>query len=138
MPPHEITGIGSSVRPKRRYFMRFGRGARPVSIDELQVLTVRDQPALEGLAQETPDRLAPVLAIIERPVIHVHSDELVRQVPTHVAGKLQRVLHGFGSVIKAVSDAGGENIRNGLANRRFKSFVDHVPVHAYPTALILP
>ena len=61
----------------------------------------------EDLPQEAVDGVAALVAVIQRPVVHVHAHELVRQVPAHVAGVLQRVLHGFGTMIEAVLDARG-------------------------------
>ena len=57
--------------------------------------------------QEPPDRLAAGIAVVERPVIHVHADELVREVDAHVAGVLQRVLHRLGPVVEAEPDIAG-------------------------------
>ena len=66
-------------------------------------------------AQETPDRLAAGFAVVERPIVHVHADELVRQVDAHVAGVLQRVLHRLGAVLEAVPDAALEHVGYHLA-----------------------
>src|SRR5439155_5589324 len=164
IPPQEMTGIWSSVRPKRRYFMRErydmrrgktqssklkvqGKlqtptfnglsdlrnlrafetwflslllnfelrtwsfsGTRSVSDDELQFLPVRDQSALVSLAEEPPDRLAPFLPVIQRPAVHVHADKFVRQIASHIASELQRVLHRLGAMIEAVTNTGRENV----------------------------
>jgi hypothetical protein len=45
------------------------------------------------------------VAAIDRVVIHVHTDELVRHAGVHVSGELQGVRQGFFSMIERVLDA---------------------------------
>src|SRR5947207_7138243 len=147
MPPQEITGICSSVRPKRRYFMRGMICHEPEkssklkaqsSNHELQFLPVRNQPAFEGPAKETPDRLASIVAVIEGPVIDVHPDELVSEVAAHAAGEMEGVLRRFGAVIEAVTDAGGEDVRDRIANGRSDALVNDIPAEGQGKPVILP
>ena len=77
-------------------------------------------------AQETADRLAAGFAVVERPVVHVHADELVRQVDAHVAGVLQRVLHRLGAVLEAVPDAALEHAGDHFSLRRRDAFVNDI------------
>src|SRR6266540_5792337 len=94
IPPQETTDIRSSVRPKRRYFIALGH-----LDDKLQFLAMRNQPAFVSLAQEASYRLTPFAAVIQRPVVHVHPNEPVRQPVVHAAGELQRVLHCFSTMV---------------------------------------
>ena len=63
--------------------------------DKFQFLPVRNQAALERLAQKTADGFPAPLAVVQRPVVDIHADKFVGEVAAHVAGVLQRVLHGF-------------------------------------------
>ncbi len=83
-------------------------------------------PRSKALAEKTADGFPAPLAVIERPVVDIHADEFVGEVAAHVAGVLQRVLHGFGAMIQAELDARGERVGNLLARCRIKSFVNHV------------
>src|ERR1019366_3545687 len=107
------------------------------SNDKLQFLPVRKQAALERLAEKTADGFPALLAIIQRPVIDIHADEFVREVAAHVAGVLQRVLHGLGAVIQAELDAGRERVGNLLADIRCKFFVNHIPAERQRQAVVL-
>src|ERR1044071_8777442 len=54
------------------------------SSHELQFLTMRHEAALERLAEKPPDRFAAALAVVQRPVVHVHSHKLVGEIAAHV------------------------------------------------------
>src|SRR4051812_42737197 len=82
---------------------RLARWSAPVKRDaervrrsllhKFQLLPVRDQSTLMRLPQKTPDRFTPFVAVIKRPMIHVHSHELIRQLRAHVARILERMLN---------------------------------------------
>ena len=96
------------------------------SDDELQLWRAGDEAGGVGAAQEEADALAPARAVVERPVVHIHTDELIREVAAHVAGVLERVLHGLGAVIQAELDARGEDVGDGLAECGGVALVDDV------------
>src|SRR5690606_32762564 len=50
------------------------------------------------------DRLAAARAVVERPVVDVHADELVRKVMIEITAVLQGILHRFSAMIEAVLD----------------------------------
>jgi len=56
--------------------------------NKLEVLLVINQTCLEGSAQEASDRFAPTLAVIQSPMVDVHTDEFVSQVFSHIAREL--------------------------------------------------
>ena len=68
---------------------------------------MRNQAALESMAEKSADGFPALLAIVERPMVHIHPHELVGEVATHVARILQRVLHRLGAMIEAELDARG-------------------------------
>ena len=45
-------------------------------------------------AEKSADALASFWAVVQRPVIHVHADKLVRQFTAHIAGELNRMFDG--------------------------------------------
>src|SRR5438128_1953099 len=107
------------------------------SHDKLQFRAVRDESALVGLSKEPSDRLTPFRPVVECPVVHVHADELVREITAHVARESQRVLHGFGTVSETVSNARSENFRNCFACCRIEPFVNYVAAEGQGEAVIL-
>ena len=60
-------------------------------------------------AQKTPNRFTALLPIVQRPVVHVHPDEFVREVPTHVPRELERVLNRLRPMLEAEPDARGQD-----------------------------
>ena len=99
---------------------------------------MRDQAALEGLAEKTADRLPAPLAVIQRPVVHIHPHELVGQVAAHVAGVLQRVLHRLGAMVQAVLNARGQYAGDFPARGRIKFLVDDIPAQRQRQSVVLP
>ena len=98
---------------------------------------MRNQAALEGLAEKTADRLPAPLAVIQRPVVDIHPDEFVGQVAAHVAGELQRVLHRLGAMIQAVLNARGQNAGDFPARGRIKFLVDDISAQRQRQAVVL-
>ena len=68
---------------------------------------MRNQLLLEGTSEKAADGFPAPLTIIKRPVVHIHSDEFVGQIKSHVASVLERVLHGFRAMIETELDARG-------------------------------
>src|SRR5882724_9489906 len=98
---------------------------------------MRNQSALERLAEKTPDGFAPAFTVVERPVIDIHADEFVREIAAHVARVLQRVLHGFRTMIETELDARGEDVGNFFAGRGIETFVNHVAAEGQGKAVVL-
>jgi hypothetical protein len=96
-----------------RYETDFYHGGLKFSLrDKLQFLPAWEQSTLERLAQKALDGRPALLAVIQRPMIDIHADELVRQFPAHVPGVLQGVGNGLGPVIQAELDAAGQDAGN--------------------------
>lgn len=93
---------------------------------EFKILLVRDEAALVGEIEETPNALAAAFPVIEGPVVDVHADEFVGEVAAHVAGVLEGVLHGFGPMIEAVLDAAGQEVGDFFAVGGGKAFMDDI------------
>ena len=54
---------------------------------------MRNESALEGLTEKAADGFPASLAIVERPMVHVHSDEFIRQFGPHIPGVIESVPH---------------------------------------------
>ena len=69
--------------------------------------------------EEGGDGLAAAGAVVERPVVDVHSDEAVGEVAVEVAAELEGVVNGFGAMVEAVLDGllddVGDFLHGGLA-----------------------
>src|SRR5688572_10732880 len=94
---------------------------------KLQLRLTRDQSSPMCPTKEATDRFAALLAVVERPVVYIHPNELVRQLAAHVARVLERVLDCFRTVVETELDAGSEDVRDGFANARLETLVDDVP-----------
>lgn len=105
--------------------------------DEFEFLTVGDQISLEGLAEEAADAFATGVAVVERPVVDVHTDEAVGEIAAHVACVLEGVLDGFGAVIEAVLDASGEDAGDLASGIRGEAFMNDIAAEGEGQALIL-
>src|SRR4051812_40814584 len=68
--------------------------------DELHVDQVRNYSALMAFGEQTPNRFAAAVGVIEREFIHPHRDETIGQSGIHIASKLQRVLQSIFAIIK--------------------------------------
>ena len=90
----------------------FHGGLKFTLLDELQFLPPWEQPPFVSLAQKAFDGRAPFFSVIQGPMIDIHPDKLVGQVPAHVAGKLQGVGYSFGPVIETELDAPGQDSGN--------------------------
>jgi hypothetical protein len=77
--------------------------------DKLQFLTPWDQASLVCLAEEALDGGPSFLAVIQRPMIDIHPDELIRQFTAHVPGVLQGVGDGVRPVVQTELNAVGQN-----------------------------
>ena len=80
--------------------------------DKFQFLPAWDQSPLISLAEEAFNGGPAFLAIIQRPMIDIHADELIRQFPSHVPGVPQGVGHGVRPVVETELDAVGQNPGN--------------------------
>src|SRR5260370_6407093 len=98
---------------------------------------MRNQATFEAQAEEPADGFPALVAVIQSPVVHVHADEFVGQVPAHVARVLEGVLHGFGAVVQAELDAGGEYVRNLLPGGGFETFMNDIAAQREGQAVIL-
>ena len=74
-----------------------------------------DEAAGVGEVEEAADAFAAAFAVVEGPVVDIHADEFVGEVEAHVAGELKGVLDGFGAVVEAELDAGGQEVGNFFA-----------------------
>lgn len=88
---------------------------------------MRKQLLLEGATQKTPDGVAALLAVVERPMVHIHPHKFVREIASHVACILERVLHGGRAMIQTVLDARSQNIGNSFARLWRESLMNHIP-----------
>ncbi len=95
-------------------------------MNELECGRFGDQGLGLGPAEETADGFAALLAVIEGPMIDIHPDKLVGEVASHVPGVGEGVLHGFGPVVEAVANAGGEEVGDGLAGGGVEALMDDI------------
>jgi hypothetical protein len=80
--------------------------------DKFQFLPPWDQSPLISLAEEALNGRPAFLAVIQRPMIDVHADELIRQFTPHVPRVLQGVGDRFCPVVETELDAVGQNPGN--------------------------
>jgi hypothetical protein len=80
--------------------------------DKFQFLPAWDESRLVSLAEEAFNGGPAFLAVIQRPMIHIHADELIGQFMSHVPGVLQGVGHGLSPMVKTELDAVGQYPRN--------------------------
>ena len=52
---------------------------------------MRNQAALKSLSEKAADRFASALAVIQRPVIHIHAHEFIREIASH-GGDIARLV----------------------------------------------
>ena len=93
---------------------------------EFEFLAVGDQAGGIGAPQKAPDGFAAAFSIVQSPMVYIHADEFVGEVPAHIAGVLESVLNGFLPMIEAVLDAGGKDLRDFFPEARFKPLMNHV------------
>src|SRR5687767_11414811 len=74
-------------------------------VNELHRNGAGDDAAFHALVQKKTDRLAPTLAVVESPGIHVHADEGVGLSAVEAASKAHCVVERLAAVIEAVGDA---------------------------------
>lgn len=92
-----------------QYEKEFYHGTLKFSVlDKFQFRPAWDQAPLVCLAQKTFYGGPAFLAIIQRPMIDIHADELIGQLPAHVPGVLQGVGHGFRPVVEPELNALGQ------------------------------
>jgi hypothetical protein len=80
--------------------------------DKFQFRPVWDEPPLVSLAEEAFNGGPAFLAVIQRPMIDIHADELIGQIPSHVPGVLQGVRHRLRPVVETELDAVAQNPGN--------------------------
>ncbi len=76
--------------------------------DKLQFRPAWDESPLTSLAEEAFNGGPAFLAVVQRPMIDVHADELIGQIPSHVPGVLQGVSHRLRPVVETELDAVGQ------------------------------
>ena len=59
-----------------------------------------DEAGLRALAEERVDGLAASLAVVEGPLVDVHSDELVGEIGVEVSAELESILDGLFAVVE--------------------------------------
>src|SRR5881394_154454 len=73
--------------------------------NELHVDQVRNYSAFVAFGEQTPNRFAAAVGVIERQFIHPHRDEAIGQFGIHVPSKLERVLQSIFAIIKREANA---------------------------------
>src|SRR2546422_5478732 len=86
--------------------------------------------------KKATNRFPACLPIIQRPMIYIHAYEFIGQLATHIAGKLQRVLNRVSTMFEAETDAGSQNIGNGVSSGWVETFVNDVSAEWQGEALI--
>jgi len=71
-----------------------------LSHHEFQFLPVRNQAPFESRAKNLRIDSRPFSTIIQRPMVYVHADKFICEVPAHIARILQRVLNRFGAMLE--------------------------------------
>src|ERR1017187_1313666 len=94
---------------------------------ELNVRLIRNDAALVPHLQQLTNRLASVLAVVESPFVHIHTDKFVGLLHVKIPGKLHGVLQCLFSVIQGVLDAVTQRIATGIDQGRAKIALDRVP-----------
>jgi hypothetical protein len=95
------------------YEKQFYRGKLDFSLcDKIQLRRARDQSPFMSLPQEALDGGPSLLAVIQRPMIDIHADELIRQIPPHVPRVTQGMGHSLSPVIETELDAVRQNTGN--------------------------
>src|ERR1039458_6409196 len=94
---------------------------------ELNVRLIRDDAALVSHLQQLTNRFASVLAVVESPFVHIHTDKFVGLLHVKIPGKLHGVLQCLFSVIQGVLDAVTQRIATGIDQGRAKIALDRVP-----------
>jgi hypothetical protein len=91
------------------YEKQFYHGGLKFSLmHEFQFRPAWDQSPLICLTEKALNGGPAFLAIIQRPMIDIHADELIGQLPAHVAGILQGVGHSLRPVVETELDAIGQ------------------------------
>jgi hypothetical protein len=89
-----------------KYETEFFHGGLKFSLrDKFQFRPLWDESPLISLAEEAFNGGPAFLAIIQRPMIDVHADELIRQFASHVPGVLQGVRHRLRPMVETELDA---------------------------------
>ena len=90
----------------------FHGGLKFSRFDKFQFRPIWNQSPFISLAEETCNRGPALLAIIQRPMVDIHPNELIGQFPGHAAGVLQGVGHSLDAVVETELDAAGQNPGN--------------------------
>jgi hypothetical protein len=107
------TDIKKLDKELSRYEKDFFHGGLKFSRnDKFQFLPGWNQSALISLAEEAFNGGPAFLAVIQRPMIDIHPDKLIRQFASHVPGVLQGMGDGLSPVIQTESDAVSQNPGN--------------------------
>jgi hypothetical protein len=77
--------------------------------DKFERLPMRDQAGFETAIEKTANAFPAFLAVVQGPVVDIHANKFVGQIPAHVSGKLKRVLYRRRPMVEAEFDAGGQN-----------------------------
>src|SRR5258705_748730 len=85
-------------------------------VNELHRHGARYDPRFHSFVEEEPDCCPPPIAIVERPVVHVHPDEGVGLAPIEAARVTHGVIQRALSVVQAIGDALAQVTRNFFLN----------------------
>src|SRR5512143_4013650 len=75
------------------------------SVDELDRDGLADDAFFDTALKELLHRSATAVAVVERPVVHVHADEGVCLGPVETAGVLHRMIQSPGAMLQSIRDA---------------------------------
>ena len=84
-------------------------GLKFSSLYEFQILPGREQSPLISPAQKTVNGGPALFTIIQRPMIDIHADKLIRQFQAHVPRVLQGMSDRFRPMVQTEFDAPGQN-----------------------------
>src|SRR5688572_15549052 len=77
----------------------------PLAFNELHGDRPRYDPRANSPLQKPSYSLTPLVAVIQRPVVHVHPNELVGFAAIQAARVLHRVVQGILAMVEAIRDA---------------------------------
>src|SRR5688572_23703971 len=74
-------------------------------VNELHRHRASDDACFDSFVEKEADRLPPAIAVVERPVVHVHPDERVGLAPVEAASEAHRMIERILAVVESVRDA---------------------------------
>src|SRR5690606_40692709 len=110
---YEIVHRKSYLVHRKSYIVdRIGPCTGAELLYELHLHPLRDDSGLRGAVQQQLHRLAAALAVVDRPLIHVHPDELVGALVADAAVEARGVPESVAPIGDRVLDAGAEAARH--------------------------